>query len=752
MLILAVSLFFIQQAVRSRAVITAYPYEVTGWAWNDKARWLSLNCYNDFEAPGQYISTCAASNYKLQIAQNGQLSGCIWAGNNLSGGTSPLGWVCFNDNFSAYRSTPSGMGVATSSLYLNALASTTFASIISFEDWRCVGGTNNGLRCNPRTTFCSAASGVCTFTNDDKWKLGFPLSKPAQQDSDNPTPANPIQGCFNCYQQYTYVCSATLASCDPAVGCPPVGTPPTPQDCVVYSVEDKCDNCLEYFYYPGYCWSPTTATSTNMGCADFTVNQTDCCKSNLDCNQNNNETCKPLLSLIVHYSSYSDEYDCTHWDPADSGNACSFCAGVNYDCNYRDLGSSRKVLGAYNCSSCTVEDYNNRCDLNVREANLNSCGTCADTFYYPGVMIDNKHYNLDSASGERAYMCGWAWNGWDSDLASSTNPIEGLFWVQFSPRVVTSTKPYLSVESGNIYSNKGISGNYLPPFGHYNSSYLIESGGSITNFVSSSTLSGLYQGELPYQPLISFLNPDASFSKYSNALGTIDYLGLVTDVDSNPATYVNKYGSTIIRTSAPDNTTILFNLSDPLETRSMVHYHSGDLNINSAFPLTHYIFPGTGNENAAKVVVVNGNLLIGDNFEYQSAVSYNNFKNIPSLVWIVRGDLTIDADVSNLVGTFIVLGDGKDCSATPPDIYPRDRCGQVHTCVDTNIGSPVDCRDFSLSVRGSVLARYFDLGRQFASSANPQPAEQFINDGRLQINPPAGFEDFSNVIPRFTEN
>ena len=33
---------------------------------------------------------------------------------------------------------------------------------------------------------------------------------------------------------------------------------------------------------------------------------------------------------------------------------------------------------------------------------------------------------------------------------------------------------------------------------------------------------------------------------------------------------------------------------------------------------------------------------------------------------------------------------------------------------------------------------------------NKGPAENFINDGRIQANPPAGLRDFSKALPRFS--
>jgi hypothetical protein len=385
------------------------------------------------------------------------------------------------------------------------------------------------------------------------------------------------------------------------------------------------------------------------------------------------------------------------------------------------------LIGAYNCSQCNIESYDNICGINAYQGNINSCAMCENTFYTPGVMLDNKHYNL--AAGETANLCGWGWNAWQDTAVGVTY---GLGWFQFGPRVVTSTRPYISVEGGNIYAKGNITGRYLPPFGHYNASYLIESSGSITNFISSSTLAGIYQGEFSYRPNINFFQFDASNFKYHNALGNIDYVGLTLDFGG-----YNKYGSKI-----NSITTGNISISEPLGGE--VYHYTTPLNIPAGpdleIPVGTVLKP-----NASGIIIVEGDLTINKNIVYETGLSYSNLKNIPSVVWIVRGDLLIDPSVTDLAGTFIVLGNGASCDPAAP----AASCGQINTC---NTATPAMCDDAQLTISGNVLARYFNLGRTYINPSTKEPSEKFINDGHIQANPPPGLEDFSNVIPRFSEN
>lgn len=409
---------------------------------------------------------------------------------------------------------------------------------------------------------------------------------------------------------------------------------------------------------------------------------------------------------------------------------------IGADVSVRE-GSLKKVLGGYDCTDCTIENYDNVCGLNTYADNINRCNSCAEVYQTPGVMID--YYN-DIEIGESANLCGWAWNGWGSG--------QGLGWFQFEPRVVTSTRPYISIEGGSIYSKGKLYSRYSPPFNKYSASYLIESGNSITNFISGKTLSGEYQGEFPYSPSIDFFNL-ADNGKYENALGSIDYYGLVTKLGS---TDYNKYEAQVVELTTVAE--LLIELNDPLEAKVIrVSPVGGMLTLTDSN--TIYIQSGSGNVSGAGVIIVEGDLKIMQNIEYQDD-SFVNLKNIPSVVWLVKGDIYIAPTVDTIVGTFIVVGDGVTASCNAPSSCDQTSieggsdtgCGQFASCFEVN---PGDCGvdSSTLTVNGSVIARLFELCRGAYDADNPQPAEKFVNDGRLQANPPPGFTDFSKVIPRF---
>jgi len=658
-------------------------------------------------------------NVGTTFSGNAYVEGCAWAGNNLSGST-PLGWICFSDPGDNGNTMANVNGVATSTTYLNALSNTSYASIINQENWKC---SNDATKdCLPSTEEIDCGIGnTCDIVADDAWKLGFPISDPLDKDasgwstdSDAPRIIPPsswwggdggksMDGCFNCHEEYEYRCTVSNALCGPSGSNICV----EPQTCDIKGVYKNCDNCLEYFYYPGRCELPGEIPGIPSSYGTHTV-----CETTADCIAT--ESC-------VSISTCAQDIDI---ECKDQPTICNLSIPGD-TCEAREIGELKKMLGGYNCGLCDIEDYDNTCGLNTYQGNINSCGVCKDVFYTPGVMIDNKHGNL--ANGEQANLCGWGWNSYNGGS-------DGFGWVQFGPRVVTSTKPYIFADSGNIYSQKNISG-YLPPGGKSNSSYLIESGGSIRNFISSSTLANLYQGELPYSSIIQF--PSLTNGKYSNALGSIDYLGLINDFDPGLAN-INKYGSTVV----PRDTFFY----EPLMNGEVYYI---DKNMTLTNPMDVTIQAGVGNEDASGVIVINGTLYTNRNILHESAV-YNNLKNIPSVVWIIKGDFLISPNVTTLEGTFIVLGDDNSPSCDPNTL--PFACGQINTCYYalSNPGNPASCANNQLVVRGNVLAKYFGLNR--THNTNSEPSELFINDGRLQANPPAGLEDFSNMVPRFTEN
>lgn len=805
MLVLAMALVLIQQSVRSTAHMDPSPddAEITGWAWAEAAGWASLNCLNNFDAPDDYKNTCADINpepdigvdYGLTIDYtNSTIKGCAWAGNTFNyATTSAVGWVCFSDpgGTQAYSD-----GIAFSTTYLNALDPSYFASIINQENWRCTGGTNAGNSC---FTASDCPFSTCELINDDAWKLGFPIKQPADTDPES----TGLSGCFNCYYENNYGCSDDHLPCTFGndASCDQTGDP---QFCTfLLSVDSNCDNCLEYFYFDGRC-------EDNAGTKLGTCKNTSECDPNEICQPI--EVCSHNTDIECDADGDGDADCIADTGPPSGSGACgsdNLCDNnSNWKCPYgaddadaycdsqcitSDVGSLKKVIGGYECTNCSDGsggdmDIEQQCNTNTYQTNINSCTSCSGgTYYTPGLILDNEHNDLDSAcsisseilcdndgecpagetcenGNERARLCGWAWNGWtDGNKHCSTSGTAcvtaaadclageacidnsyGLGWWQFSPHIVTSTRPYISVESGNIYSRKNIVGKYFPPFGRSNASYLIESGGSITNFVSSNTLDRNYQGELPYQSIIKFPELDIVSGKYSNALGTIDYEGLINDF-SNDGSMINKYGADII-TDPWDAT-----MENGIAINGLggaVYYYASGLTIrdNPSTPRVTLDIPTINNSNGSGIIVVNGTLNIEKDVTYiETFPAPSNLSNIASLVWIIRGDLNILGNVKEIVGTFIVLGTpGGNCDGATNEI--GNSCGRIMTCWSPLSG----CDDWHLTIYGNVIARYFGLERT-TTTPDGLPAERFVNDGRLQANPPAGFEDFSRLIPRFTE-
>lgn len=347
----------------------------------------------------------------------------------------------------------------------------------------------------------------------------------------------------------------------------------------------------------------------------------------------------------------------------------------------------------------------------------NTCQTCDAYYATPGLIVDYASTTNDGYG----YMCGWAWN------STGEPDFNGIGWLQFSPRITAGNNPYFQVEAGNIYSRANISNTKPLPPNKYNA-YIIEAGGTITNFYASSTRPNVQTGAgLPVfqnRSLIEF--PYLSNTGYyQNVLGKIDYNGLTTQLGE---TGLNKYGSNLFIDALPQ---FWADVGIDQALGNSVYYNDSDL-VGPAAART--IIGGSG-ASGAGIVIVNGNLNITHNISYASN-EVDKLSEIASLVWIVKGDVTIDASVTELAGTFIVLGDGvEDCAS------PNSSCGQFIT------NGPDSA---TLNIYGNVLARYFDLNRTYSTLG--APAEKFVNDGRLQVNPPKGMQNFVKSLPKFNYN
>src|SRR3989339_270473 len=395
----------------------------------------------------------------------------------------------------------------------------------------------------------------------------------------------------------------------------------------------------------------------------------------------------------------TQDSECTAPATCVTNRNCDNCLQYNYDTTEPPVMQS--VVAGYDCSDCTfTSGIETICTENAYERNKNSCTTCANYYDTPGLLAD---YTLKNGYGS---ACGWAWNQ-DSDSGN------GVGWIQFGPRITAGNNPYFQVNSGDIYARKEIR-NYYPPVNSntYNAFVIETNSNTIYNLYASSTLN------LLNRPLVGFPALGAT-GKYTNILGSIDYDGLITEVGE---TGKNKYGSVIDKfsdspMSSEWHAIYDFN-SSPAQVilDNKVYYYDNPGMLMDSGDLE---FGANASKNGSGVIVVNGSAIINKNITYTGDDKVSTLKNIPSVVWVIKGGLDISPDVTELSGTFIVLG-------------------------AFNAGGGAN----QLKVNGSVLAQSFVLNRTY--STNSEPAELFINDGRLKVNPPAGLQNFSTNLPKFT--
>jgi len=309
----------------------------------------------------------------------------------------------------------------------------------------------------------------------------------------------------------------------------------------------------------------------------------------------------------------------------------------------------------------------------------------------------------------------------DPTSKASASGFSGLGWIAFNPALYGQATPYTQAEQGNVFSGQDITGLLPPPLGKYNAAYLIDAGGQIARWTTSlSDGTRATIGGITFPTLIN------DRTTASSSLATIDLEGLYTKLG---ATVNNKYGSEV---KTPASIESVF----PGPLANKVYYFTFPQTLNSVATISN----GSGTVSGAGIIYIKGNLTITKDISYASA-PVTRLGHIPSVVWIVEGDVIIDPTVKKVVGTFIVLGDGNPtvCPATTNPISLG--CGRFSTGDDSANRLPLD-------IYGNVIARQILLQRSYNEGDNA--AERFIADGRLQTNTPAGLGDLGKNLPRFT--
>ncbi|MFA5029187.1 MAG: hypothetical protein WC518_00355 [Patescibacteria group bacterium] len=414
------------------------------------------------------------------------------------------------------------------------------------------------------------------------------------------------------------------------------------------------------------------------------------------------------------------EIGCTNVEPCvvyseEKYERCNTCFSETFFCNNendcRQPPDSDPVVGGSGkiCSDCQLNCHKEFDPL--KKNNRIVCDKCFRCRNY-GV---SSEVLADFSNGE---ILGWGWNG----IKEGSNWVGGAGWVHFNTgRGAFIVYPWLETLYGAIYSSNEV--RQRAGLIDNNATYCIFAKDVIR--VSSARCEERVISDVN----INFPSLEAE-TNYRNALGKIDYTGLVTPVVVEGKT--NKYGNEIIKIGdgwlGPQG-----NVLD-----DKVYYREGDLTIGSS-GLVFNNAPEDSQQKGNGIIVIDGDLRVNGDVSYNGQLT-DDLRQLSSVAWLVRGDVIINGDVKRLAGAFIIMGKGNDCeelAGSQPDYphYRQNSCGVFFSGES----------DKSLTSLGLIISRAFDFRRTFAS--RKQGAERIIYDGRLIANPPPGLEGFVEKLP-----
>ena len=365
------------------------------------------------------------------------------------------------------------------------------------------------------------------------------------------------------------------------------------------------------------------------------------------------------------------------------------------------------------------------------------------TNFFDGIEYDDEIYY--GATYYDGFSNGRVYKTQESAVIPEYNANLGLGWLKFYEYFNPATA-YIQTLYGDVYARDDIIFPQENPPDQRGATFLILSTGEIVNFSTSQGGIIRCSADLECDQENGFVCGERGFCKpvgsdfddwvlenygtrvdlpslgnnYYNLLGRLDVAGLITDVDSGK----NKYGQEII---------IDYDLVGEQVLNNAVYYYDSDLILND-LGVDDFITFNNGDFSGFEpvfgngTIIVNGDLTINRDIYYQIVDNIENYQELASVAWIVLGDIIVDSEVTSLAGAFFALGNETGSE------------GSFKTGSSTT--------DF-LAVNGLVMAKNFSFGRTFLNGW--QPAEKFVYDPKLVLNPPPGLQETTSVLPSFFE-
>jgi len=288
--------------------------------------------------------------------------------------------------------------------------------------------------------------------------------------------------------------------------------------------------------------------------------------------------------------------------------------------------------------------------------------------------------------------------------------------------VTACDQPYLGVEQGSIYSQGNIRAQYSPPEGNYNATYQVLGGGTIAqprvieNFITGPAPFGPSAVDPSFGPMIF---PGVT-SDSSPRVSSFDYYSLTHNLagDEVKSDSTNAYGH-IVQVFSNDLDDVMLQdvIAKSKSLGNRVYWVKDNLVVKDVVEFAN----GSDNESGAGLIIVDGDLIINSNMFYQPPAPGLSARNLASVGWLVMGNIIIDPSVSQIVGAYFAAS---------------SKTGGVFS---TGSGPQ------QLIIYGAVIAKQLQLER--TASANGEPSEKVVADGRVLLNTPPGFVDIMSTLP-----
>lgn len=321
--------------------------------------------------------------------------------------------------------------------------------------------------------------------------------------------------------------------------------------------------------------------------------------------------------------------------------------------------------------------------------------------------IEGTDYGLQ-ISDNRAFS-GWAWNGGDN-IDADPEPERGLGWISWRGQDygAGAVARWFETLYGDIYSGNNIDQPFSPPAGRYSATYLIQANGAIT---PGTIISQAGSGAPFIDDAFGVIALPQESNAYRSTLGLLDRTGII-----------NGYYGIVTNYAGGSNSSGTLGTSLVLNNR--LYRFNGNLTIDSDLVFNK----GVGAQKGSGTILVDGDLIINANMDYEAGALGGRIDNLPSVAWLVKGNIIINPSVTNIVGLFYSEGAAGITTGTT--------------------GDPL--ADVALSVKGLMVAKKITLQRLFVAADN-SPSEQITFDGRAIVNPPPGLADMAKGLPALRE-